>query len=570
MTDIFGQYKSQESRALQSIDSTKYPDTNKDLQANMQRLNTFVDYLAQYVGTMQKGVDQANMDVFQRGRDILSNFVILLGGGNIADIDFGDLQYFLPAIGALFGFDSDTPFPINLFHAAERFLLGYVVPLDSFLEVIENIIIGFLSFFGVNQEFLDALKDFLDEVAELFEGFSDIFEGFLGIFNAFGIDTNGLGPFADIWHVVTVLISGNPLGFIGSITDPVFSALAPWVHTLAQFVDWLDQIIRSFSGGLTDLTGILNFSSLFSSINFTGILDPIGAAGSIITNILNPAAAVASFSDALTPIVNFLFGGFMGLLNPGQQATATQVGQSAAGISLNVSTMSAQIAAIQAALAAENEELIVVTVDFEGAQADELAKFSTYGAGSAAFSDLVVNDGQIGVAANGNNGQSLRMLYTGVNHTAPVDNMTTQLVLGQMLIPATPGGGTASYLDMIVRAHQDVTVQTRVICRMYFNSFQLLSLNNGALSVIGSQNLLSTPQGIVKLQAGTDDGPRYFVVTINGTSYQFFDGSNVSAIGASFRERGFEFGNGTYVSFFIPFQNSTGSIAHFVATSLAA
>src|SRR6516162_7883684 len=129
-------FSSPQSKALAAIDSTKYPDTNKDLQANLIRLNQFVDYIAQYLQIMQKGIDKNNQDPIAQIQGVASDLVVLLGGGELLyGIDLGDLQYFLPAIGALFGFDTSTPFPINLFNAVEHFFLGYVVPLDSFSVV---------------------------------------------------------------------------------------------------------------------------------------------------------------------------------------------------------------------------------------------------------------------------------------------------------------------------------------------------------------------------------------------------------------------------------------------------
>jgi hypothetical protein len=306
MTDMFGQYKSQSTRALEQIDSSKYPDTNKDIEANLQRLNTFVDYLAEYVGVMQKGVDQANMDVFQRTRDILSNFVILLGGGSITDIDFGDLQYFLPAIGALFGFDSDVPFPINLFHAAERFLLGYIVPLDSFAFVIQDIIIGWAEAFGLNEEFIAALNSVIEELIALGTTFGDIFDNLWDLLDIFGVGTGIFGPFADIWHSITQLLGGFSLETLGDLTDPIFHALAPWVRIVAQFVDWLNEIVMAFSGGLADLEGILNFSQMFTPfLDFVGgVFEPVAAVIEWVTNAIIPQNILAALEGGLIKLIN--------------------------------------------------------------------------------------------------------------------------------------------------------------------------------------------------------------------------------------------------------------------------
>jgi hypothetical protein len=311
MTDMFGQYKSQKTRALETIKSSKYPDTNKDLEANMRRLNVFVDYLAQYVGAMQKGVDQANQDVIGRTRDILGNMVILLGGGTVADVDFGDLQYYLPAIGALLGFDDTTPFPINLFNAAEHFFLGYVVPLDSFTFAIQDEVVKILTSLGINQEFIDAFNELIEAVNGLGVSASDFFSIVESvIFDIFGIsDTSFLGPFADLWHTLTQLLSGLNLENLGTLVDPVFEALAPWVHDVALAVDYLNQIIKKFSAGVTDLAGILNFAGIFTAIipdfSIPGLGDdPLGA----WAQIFNTAFMPLSFFGDLGVIFGELLG----------------------------------------------------------------------------------------------------------------------------------------------------------------------------------------------------------------------------------------------------------------------
>lgn len=294
MTDMFGQYKSQETKALQEINSSKYPDTNKDLEANVRRLNVFVDYVSQYLQVMQKGVDQANMDAFSKVKDTLSNFVILLGGGTIADLDFGDLQYILPALGALFGLDQDVPFPINLFYAAERFLLGYVVPLDAFYDEIVNIIVGFLAIFDINEEFLDALRDFLQEIGDLLGDTFTLFTDILGIFDIFGLgqggdNTGGLGPLADLWHALAMLLGGFDIGVLGDLTDPIFGAAAPWIETLAKIVSAVDDFVKALSHGAFDASSLVNLALLFDPINLIeGVLDPGEGWASIITNFFEP------------------------------------------------------------------------------------------------------------------------------------------------------------------------------------------------------------------------------------------------------------------------------------------
>jgi hypothetical protein len=316
---MFGRYQSQTTRQLAQIQSSKYPDTDKDLEANLHRINQFVDYIAQYLQVMQKGVDQANEDAIQRTRDMASDLVVLLGGGELLyGINLGDLQYFLPALGAIFGFDSDKPFPISLFEMAEHFLLGYVIPLDSFVLEIQNIIDGWLVAMGIDQEFIDALDELLTAINAVTSDTLGLFEDLWGLLDILGINTDGFGPFADLWHTITQLLGSLGLKQLGDLVDPVFHALAPWISELAQFVDMLDSIIKAFSGGLTDIQGLLNLAGLITP--FTDLMaaafDPLTAWTDIFTNALLPdltgAGGIPYFNNlsALIPGLDNLGGIF--------------------------------------------------------------------------------------------------------------------------------------------------------------------------------------------------------------------------------------------------------------------
>lgn len=314
MTDLFGGYKSQETRSLARIDSSKYPDTNKDFESNVRRLNDFVDYISQYLQQMQKGVDSANKDPITRMRDMISDMVVLLSGGELLyGINLGDLQYFLPAIGALLGFDSDQPFPLNLFYAAEHFLLGYIVPLDSFTSVIGDIIDGWAEALGIDADFIDALHQLLDAVQGITNDFLGLFNSIADLFSIFGLgsDGSGFGIFGDLWHSVSMLFGGFDIQTLGDITDPIFHTLAPWVKIVAQFIDWLDQIVKGFSGGISSLEGVMNFISMFSPLNFMSGNSTEGLWGQLASFVLLP------FNILLGP--NSLLNAFniFGFLNPG-------------------------------------------------------------------------------------------------------------------------------------------------------------------------------------------------------------------------------------------------------------
>jgi hypothetical protein len=320
-------FSSPQSKALAAIDSTKYPDTNKDLQANLIRLNQFVDYIAQYLQIMQKGIDKNNQDPIAQIQGVASDLVVLLGGGELLyGIDLGDLQYFLPAIGALLGFDTTTPFPINLFNAAEHFFLGYVVPLDSFATVIEGIIDGWAVALGIDQSWIDAINELLDALGGIETSLQDFFQSIQNLLNIFGTDF----PFiSHIWKLITTILGGFSLDELGAILDPAFKAAAPWIDELADAVNYLNQIIESFSGGVTNLQGILNFSSLFSTINFlpaTGGFHPIPALTSWIQGSLKPTNLLAFLSTDLTGGSSMGLTGVIPLENLALDAIASVIG----------------------------------------------------------------------------------------------------------------------------------------------------------------------------------------------------------------------------------------------------
>jgi hypothetical protein len=321
---MFGRYQSQTTRQLAQIQSSKYPDTNKDMEANLRRVNQFVDYIAQYLQVMQKGVDQANEDAIQRTRDMASDLVVLLGGGELLyGINLGDLQYFLPALGAIFGFDSTKPFPISLLEMAEHFFLGYIIPLDSFVFEIQSIIDGWLVAMGIDQDTIDAINELLDAIGSITADTLALFTDLWNLLDVFGINTDGFGPFADLWHTVTQLLGSFNIQQLGDLIDPVLHALAPWISELAQFVSMLDSIIKAFSGGLTDTQGLLNIAQLFTPFTdlMSGTFDPNSAWGDIITNALNPTGLISAVGAAFDAIEEALFG-----VTGGSQTELQQLG----------------------------------------------------------------------------------------------------------------------------------------------------------------------------------------------------------------------------------------------------
>lgn len=128
------EYESKETRVLETIDSKRYPDSNKDFVKNIRRLNSSVDYMSSYMRLMQKGIDDANKNFIEQIQTFINDLVVLFAGGEPTGIDIGDLKYIFQAIGALFGFDG--VFPVNLINAASHFFTAFLTPLTQFTDLI--------------------------------------------------------------------------------------------------------------------------------------------------------------------------------------------------------------------------------------------------------------------------------------------------------------------------------------------------------------------------------------------------------------------------------------------------
>lgn len=326
MSDYLGGYKSQSTRALASIDSTKYPDTNKDFEANVMRLNEFVDYISQYLQTMQKGVDQANRSVLEQIQDFASNLGILFAGGDILNgLDFGDLQYFLPALGALFGFDADTPFPINLLEAAEHFLLGYVIPLDAFPVAIGDIIDGWLVALGVDETFRTAFTDVMAAIGNWFGSFEDLLMAIQNFVIGLICSPQSLigGPFALFWNMLSSCLGGFDPTIVGRLANPVLDVLAPWLEGLAAFINWsanlLESIANNLDGFSEDVQTLFNFAGMFNMIEgFFGALAQ-GSVG-VAMNLLGAAVGGTEFFLSIfagIPVVGDIVRAITGIVDGG-------------------------------------------------------------------------------------------------------------------------------------------------------------------------------------------------------------------------------------------------------------
>lgn len=198
----YGQYnyESTESRALKSIRADSY---NKDLAKNIIQLNNNSEYMAQYLRKLQKGVDEANENVIEQITGLISDIFVLFAGGSDTGLEFGDLKYVFQAIGALFGF-SDPDRPINLFAAAWHFFSTYIVPVNSFDEVInliiDNAIAFILDVFGEIPIVGEALQTFAQWILDLRDNFlMPIFNVIMEIIQFF----TGQSSISEFFNVVT-------------------------------------------------------------------------------------------------------------------------------------------------------------------------------------------------------------------------------------------------------------------------------------------------------------------------------------------------------------------------------
>ncbi|ACD49616.1 hypothetical protein Adjutor_31 [Mycobacterium phage Adjutor] len=259
------EYESKESRALRSIQSKNYPDTNKDFVKNLSRLNSSVDYISSYMIIMQKGIDDANKNFIEQIQSFINDLIVLFAGGEPTGIELGDLKYIIQALGALFGFNG--PFPMSLINAVQHFFLGYVVPLPQFTDVITDTIIAWAEELGLDPEFVDALRELADAINDLGMSIGDLFANIMSIFNIFQIPELGTGPLAELWD----LLAGIFDGINGNALRPVLLAISNWtipfIEGLASLVNYLDDLVDGLANGkFLKINSPLNAANLFGAI----------------------------------------------------------------------------------------------------------------------------------------------------------------------------------------------------------------------------------------------------------------------------------------------------------------
>lgn len=346
MTSGFGGqgHVTQESRALSSIGETAGLDQGSgeaDFVRMLQTHDYQIKFMAGQLQKAQKGINEANQNPIQQIQQFVADIIVLLGGGELAKgaLDFGDLQYILPALGALFGF-GEGPFPLSLFAAAQKFFFGYVVPQQQFIDVINQITEGWLNVFGIDPEFIADLKALNQAVGDLFGGIGNLLPSLGELFGALGIDAGGLGPLGQALGPIIKLFSSFDLTRFGDIVEFITDAISPFIEQLTAMINWVNGVLAvlGFGGNVVNspLAALLrpfqNLISFLGDINF-GSLDfnPIAAAVTFIQSVLEPTGLLASITAVASMIGDAIQNIIRGLTNGSVLVNAANLIGSLAG-----------------------------------------------------------------------------------------------------------------------------------------------------------------------------------------------------------------------------------------------
>ncbi|WP_197516000.1 hypothetical protein, partial [Mycobacterium sp. 1465703.0] len=300
-------YTQPETRELSSITESPNPDASDFASAEkvavlLQRHDYQIKALAQGQQQLQQGVNDATDNPIKQIQQFIADVVVLLGGGEITQgvLDFGDLQYILPTLGALFGL-GDAPFPVDLFQAAEKFFFGYVVPNQQFTDEINTIIGNWAATIGIDPEFVADLKTLITGIGDLFGTVGNVLPSVAAFFGELGIDANDLGPLGQLLAPIIKFFSGIDLKDIGNLLKFVSDALDPVIKDLTAVVNFLNALLTVFNFEASGSGGVLNspvpeltvpFENLMEflgDINLgSGDFDPIEAAYDFIDRVLAP------------------------------------------------------------------------------------------------------------------------------------------------------------------------------------------------------------------------------------------------------------------------------------------
>lgn len=302
-------YTGAESRALTSITDSPGIGQDTDFTRLLQQHDAQIKFLAGNQKKLQQGVNDATQNPLQQLQQFIADIIVLMGGGQLAEglLDFGDLQYILPTLGALFGL-GDGPFPLSLFEAAERFFLGYVVPTRQFTDVINSIIGAWMGVFGIDPKFVKDTKALLTAVGDLFDGLGGLLPSINELFGALGITAAGLGPLGLVLKPIIDLFAGIDLARFGNVIEFITDAIDPWIVQLTAIINFLNEVVRVLGAGgdvlnspLPQLT--VPFRNLMQFLGNVRLgvesFNPILAAQQFISRLLIPAGSISNVQPNL-------------------------------------------------------------------------------------------------------------------------------------------------------------------------------------------------------------------------------------------------------------------------------
>lgn len=304
-------YSSPQERTLTAITDGREqtPKSAEEISRMLQTQQAQIRFLASNQKQMQKGINEATQNPVQQLQQFISDLIVLFGGGQLAQgvLDFGDLTYILPALGALFGF-GDGPFPLNLIAAAEKFFFGYVVPTQAFTDLLNHFIGTWLEAFGIDEKFVADVKDLVTAVGELFDGVTGLLPNVNEFFGALGITAAGLGPLGLALAPIIKLFEAIDIKKFGNAVEFITDAIDPWIVQLTQIINFTNAVLHILGSGEDVLNSPLpqltapwaNLIKFLGGINFAiANFNPLAAAQQFIGRLLIPLGGISEVQPDL-------------------------------------------------------------------------------------------------------------------------------------------------------------------------------------------------------------------------------------------------------------------------------
>jgi hypothetical protein len=227
--------RSTDTSALKAINSKDQSFVNQDFVKNISWLNGSVDTLSDWSQKLQSGVDQANQDSFEQLGGIYSNLLVMLAGGEPTGINIGDVKYIFQALGAMYGIDPDTPFPLNITNAVMHQFMSYIVPSEQFSDLIFEAQVAWAAEVGLSPEYIQSLRDLHDAQGNLNQSISDFFDAIGGMFT---VISPIMDPLADLWNAISdALGDQNPTDTLTPIISYIVDLGIPFIQQLTEIVN---------------------------------------------------------------------------------------------------------------------------------------------------------------------------------------------------------------------------------------------------------------------------------------------------------------------------------------------